>query len=1517
MPKLGSENSDLLIPVSRQQEGVWFHSLKEGTAYWNYIEVKAFAGVLDADLLARALEVIVGRHSSLRTNFRIHNDKLYQVINESIALQDFFFHKHFDVSNQQEIERAVEAALRKEENHAFDFENEPLLRFALFDFQGVQFYMVLTISHIVTDAESMFVFWQELIAVYNSFVQDEDIALKEVSQYIDYSNEHAQFFLTEAFKGQLAYWQNKVFPHSIHSNLPFKSAAAVTSLRTRELVISSKLIEDIRSFTLRNRVLYSSVYEAAYMLLISDYSQTDSVVINNVLSGRGFGKKRYKGTIGLFSNRVLVSCTMKGEMTLKEFVDEVSQELISNFANSDIPYEDVIRWFHKTKKIGLQDIVSAVFNMMPGKAANETFEGLKALDTAPFSAGQAGDIQYDIGLSIFNENHHTKLRLDLKCDDLFEAAIPILIKDYLHILNECVYNPVLTIRDLKLRAGLERGDQMNVTKHSYPHGITIVNLIIRQALLTPFQIAVQIDDRSLTYQELHEKSNQLANHLVNLRVAQESLVAICIERSVEMLVGILGILKAGGAYVPIDPAYPMARIEYILSDTGCKVILSSTESRVVLPVLDRLEVVSLDEHWSDIDRNSKNVPEVSIEPTHLIYVIYTSGSSGRPKGVMNQHDGVLNRIIWAQNYFQLTGEDKVLQKTTFSFDVSVWELLWPLTVGARIVFARPGLHADPYYLLETIQNVSITMMHFVPSVMEQFLLAHQEIDCPSLQKVLCSGEELKPYQVSLFKSKIGQALLYNLYGPTECAIDVTVWQILDDFEKNSAVPIGSPVHNVSIYIMGDGLLPLPVGVPGEVCVSGIQVARGYLNQPELTSEKFCIHPLAEPSLLYKTGDLGRWLPEGNILYLGRIDNQIKINGNRIELVEIETCIQESGLVKQAVVVARQKNNHSKELVGFIVPGQNVDVRNIINFLLQILPSYMVPQIWIPLEEMPLNQNGKIDRNKLLEYKSPEQSEGSRRSPATKTEAAICSIWEDLLEIDGIGVDDHFFSIGGDSLLAMRMTSLIRNSLSVPVTIKDIFQKPTIADLSLYLDIQFQNKVPSIPVQHVILDQFPLSYSQERLWFIDKLEGSINYHIPSIYKVKGGLDVDALAFACKVVINRHECLRTVISSGDEGNYQHILEAQGWELRQIHAEELSEDEDAIQALVQELVNQPFDLAEDYMLRVHVIIFSPSDCILIINIHHIAFDAWSWNILASELSYLYKSYPNGRAELPAITIQYKDYAFWQRQYLSSELLAHKLTYWKKVLANAVRCRLPFDYAHPRIRLYKGGNIACKLNHTMLDRLKQFSTAEQATLFMTLVAAFKVVFHRFSSHLDISIGTTVSGRDNHNTEGLIGLFVNTLVLRSQLKKESSFREFLQEVKRTTVDALEYQEVPFEKVVEQVVAARDLDQTPLFQVMFSFQNNVLSGDFGLGNLELEPYELKDFGSKFDLTIMVTELENSLNISITYTKDFYSEETIRKLVVHYEHVLNRVIVSPDESIENLSKKALLQERFIGNKLVAH
>ncbi len=1092
------------------------------------------------------------------------------------------------------------------------------------------------------------------------------------------------------------------------------------------------------------------------------------------------------------------------------------------------------------------------------------------------------------------------------------------------LLEGIVAHPQQHISELPILTAAQQHQllvEWNDTQADYPLEQCVHELFEVQSLNTPDAVAVVFENQRLTYRELNERANKIAHYLRTLGVGPDVLVGICMERSLEMVVGLLGILKAGGAYVPLDPNYPQERLSDMLEDASASVLLTQQQLVELLPP-HQAYVVCLDSQWEVISTQCQDNPISEVSANNLAYVIYTSGSTGKPKGTAMRHHSLVNLISWHMENAITNNKAKTLQFAPVSFDVSFQEIFSTWCVGGTLVLISEEIRRDTHALLRLLVEEGIERL-FLPVVALQ-QLAQVADSSPShlkkLREIITAGEQLQitPTLVSFF-NKLPGCVLQNHYGPSETHV-VTTFTLKGSASDWPAIaPIGRPIANTQIYILGDNLQPVPVGVPGELYIGGAGVARGYINRPDLTQEKFTPNPFSPQSQarLYKTGDLARYLPNGNIQFLGRSDRQVKIRGFRIEPGEIETVLSTHPQVQQAVVVAREDKPANKRLVAYLVSPQDLSSSQLRDFLKQKLPEYMILSAFVMLEAMPLTPSGKLDRKALRAPDEELSREDNFVPPGTPTEEAIAHIFTSVLGLQQISIHDNFFEIGGHSLLVTQVISRLRETFNVELPLRRLFELPTVAQLGQTLLEFEQNKADLIvkspegidnlkftitPTQRTS-NQFPLSFTQERLWFLDQLEGKSNkYNIPIALQIRGNLNIAVLEQALATIIQRHEILRTRFTTINGTPVQIIDSDTNFTLSVLDLQEFPQDQfsDQVQQKVKEELETPFNLSKSHSLRVTLLQVAPEAFVLLVSMHHVVCDGWSIGIFIQELFTLYQAFLfKSPSLLPNLPIQYADFAVWQRQWWRGERLQTQLDYWKQQLSNAPPVlELPSDRPRLSVQTFRGKSLSFTLNSELNKQLQTLSKNTGTTLFMTLLAAFATLLYRYSGQEDINIGSPIANRNRSEIEPLIGSFVNTLVLRIRIQDNPSFAELLTQVRQVALDAYDHQDAPFEKVVEGLQPQRNLSHHPLFQVMFVLQNTPMC-QVQVPGLSLTPLALEAVTTNFDLTLSMEETKEGLTGNWEYSSDLFNEATIVRMAENFQVLLEAIATKSARPIRQL------------------
>jgi amino acid adenylation domain-containing protein len=1061
-----------------------------------------------------------------------------------------------------------------------------------------------------------------------------------------------------------------------------------------------------------------------------------------------------------------------------------------------------------------------------------------------------------------------------------------------------------------------RGAQMNhFTERALPR------LFEDQVAKSPDKVAVTCENDRLTFGELNARANQLARHLRELGVGRESLVGICVDRSLEMAVGILGILKSGSAYLPLDPDYPQERLAFMLNDARPALVLAKSKLLTQLVQSD-CPVLLLDGDWPAIAENADdNLPETP-RANDLAYVIYTSGSTGAPKGVMIEHGNLANYLRALDHELRITGDDLYLHTASIAFSSSRRQLMLPLSQGATVVIATSDQRKDPLALFEMIKSRGVTVMDAVPSFWRSCTSMLEALDEEQRQSLLdnrlrlmlSASEPLMSDIPHTWMSRFNHPARHvHMFGQTETAGIVSLYHVPADIDGElNVLPIGKPIANSEIYILDEDRQPCPLDVAGELYIGGAGVGRGYLNRPELTAEKFIPYPFEgqNGARLYRTGDWARYRADGQIEFAGRRDQQVKLRGFRIELGEVETALARHPSINESVVITRADDRAGTRLIAYFVSSGPADsgpnAGELRSFLSDRLPEYAIPSAFVRMDALPLSANGKLNRLALPDPEEARQNLSSDHiAPRTPVEERLTAIWSEVLRVESVGVNDNFFELGGHSLLAAQIVARIRAEFKIEIALRVLFESPTVAQMAGHFgamvssndDLLFRTIDPCPRNGNA-----PLSFTQQQFWLLDQAEPESCYNVCTAIKIEGPLEIQKLRRALEIIIARHEILRTNALINEGGPVQIIAPSMPLPFDVLDLRELSksERESEIQSEVAAESETHFDLSAGPLLRVKLLMVGAYENILLVTVHHLVCDGWSVGVLLRELATLYQDLLAGRsASLPQLRIQYADFALWQRRRLQGEWFDRQLQYWKKELAGASpMLDLPADYPRPQRRLLKGAQESILLSPHLSEAIRILSRQEGATLFMTLLAAFQTLLFRYSGQEDIVVGSPVAGRTMLETEDLIGAFVNTLVLRADFTGNPSFREFLGRVREATLGAFSNQDVPFEKLVEELNPERKTNCTPLFQAMFALQNSP-TPDIAVEGLRLTPIKLPATKAKFDLTLEAEEESEGIHLCLEYATELFTPETIRRVLGHFQNLLNAIIADPAQRITEL------------------
>jgi amino acid adenylation domain-containing protein/non-ribosomal peptide synthase protein (TIGR01720 family) len=1489
------------LPLSFAQQRLWFiDQLESGSATYNIAAAVRLSGVLDAAALERSLSEVVRRHEALRTTFPTVDGLPVQRIAEPHALQLPLV----DLSELSEAEREVERLASEEAQQPFDLSVGPLLRAQLLRVSAEEHVVLMTMHHIVSDGWSMGLLVREVAALYEAYRSGQESPLTELPiQYADYAVWQREWLSGEVLEKELSYWREQLAGAPPVLELPTDHVRPpVQTFRgaQRSFVIDASVAEGVKALSRREGATLFMTLLAAFKTLLYRYSGQTSVVVGTPIAGRT--QVEVEDLIGFFVNTLVLRTEVSGGLSFIELVRRVKEVALGAYAHQEVPFEKLVEELEPERSLSHTPLFQVMFVMQ-----NEERSGL-GMGGLQLSGVQTEQVtaKFDLTLELMETEAGLSGSLEYNTD-LYEAeTIERMLGHYQTLLRSIVAQPEQRVRELQLLTDSEAEQllvEWNETEVAYPQQC-IHELFEAQAARTPEAVALVFAEARLSYRELNQHANQLGHYLQQLGVGPETLVAVLLERSADLVVGLLAVLKAGGAYVPIDPEYPAERVRYMLADCGARVLLTQTALAAQVESPAGCTVVQLDQEWERIAQQSdvNLASEVTVE--NLAYVIYTSGSTGAPKGVQIPHRGVVNLLSsFGRRETVATGQT-LLAVTSLSFDIAALELFLPLSRGARLLLAARAETGDGNALLEKWQQWDVTVMQATPATWRLLLEAGWRGAADQL--VLCGGEALS-WELAQ-RLKVGAGAVWNLYGPTETTVWSSVWEV----EAAERVSIGSGIDNTLMYVLDEEQRLVPVGVTGELYIGGAGVARGYLHRPGMTAERFVPDPLSRKAgaRLYRTGDQVRLLPDGKIEYLGRGDGQVKIRGFRVELGEIETALMQHERVQQAVVVARAADGGEQRLVAYVVAKAEaamLTMSEMRQHLGEKLPQYMIPTALVPMTELPLTPNGKVDRRALPEPEMDRGALGVEYAAArTAIEEILVDIWSEVLNVAQVGIHDNFFHLGGHSLLATQVISRARKAFSIELPLRALFEHTSLAALGKHIEVILRTEEGLLmpPLRAVEREgDLPLSFAQQRQWFIEQLEpGLSTYNIAAAVRLSGELDAVALERALSEVVRRHEALRTTFPTVDGLPVQRIAEPGAWQLPFVDLSELPEAEraEAVERLASEEAQRPFDLSVGPLLRAQLLRVSAEEHVVLVTMHHIVSDGWSMGLLVREVSRLYEAYRSGQeSPLTELPIQYADYAVWQREWLSGDVLEKELSYWREQLAGAPPVlELPTDHVRPPVQTFRGAQQSFVIDASVAEGVKALSRREGATLFMTLLAAFKTLLYRYSGQTSVVVGTPIAGRTQVEVEELIGFFVNTLVLRTEVSGGISFVDLLQRVKEVALGAYAHQEVPFEKLVEELEPERSLSHTPLFQVMFVMQNEERSG-LGMGGLQLSGVQTERVTAKFDLTLQLTETETGLSGSLEYNTDLYEAETIERMLGHYQTLLGSIVTQPEQRVSEL------------------
>lgn len=1487
------DTKDLQYSLTGAQTGIWFaQQLDPDNPIYNTAEYIEINGPINIALFEEALRHVIKEAESLHVRFGENMDGPWQMINPSPDVQLHVI----DVSSEPDPEKTALNWMKADLAKPVDLGYDPLFNEALFIAGPDRFFWYQRIHHIAIDGFGFSLIAQRVASTYTALIKGQTAKSRSFGSLKAILEEDTDYRGSEQYEKDRQFWLDC-----------FADAPEVVSLADRAPRTSNSFLRhtaylppsDVNALKEAARYFSGSWHEvmiAVSAVYVHRMTGSEDVVLGLPMMGR-IGSASLN-VPAMVMNLLPLRLTVSSSMSFSELIQQISREIRSIRRHHKYRHEELRR---DLKLIGENHrLFGPQINLMPFDYGLD-FAGVRGT-THNLSAGPVDDLS----INVYDRTDGSGLRIDVDANPevYSESDIKLHQQRILQLLQTASAGEDMLIGQMELLLPEEKEkviSKWNETAKSEKL-VSLQDMFEKQAVLTPERIALMCDDIQVNYRKLNEEANRLARLLIEKGIGPEQFVALALPRSPEMVASMLGVLKTGAAYLPLDPEFPADRISYMLEDAKPSCIITTEEIAASLP--DNLAVpeLVLDQAVTQeiIKRYSPENPDVSVSLDHPAYIIYTSGSTGRPKGVVVTQKSLSNFLLSMQEAFSLGEEDRLLAVTTVAFDISALELYLPLISGAQIVIAKKETIREPQALAQMIENFDINIMQATPTLWHALVTSEPE----KLRglRVLVGGEALPSGLLQALQDL--HCSVTNLYGPTE----TTIWSAAAFLEEGlqGVPPIGKPIWNTQVYVLDNGLQPVPPGVVGELYIAGTGLARGYFHRPDLTAERFVADPYGPPGTrMYRTGDQARWRADGSLDYIGRADHQIKIRGFRIELGEIDAVLANHPHIEQAAVVVREDQPGDKRLAAYVVADAAIDTAELRRYMGASLPDYMVPSAFVEMDELPLTPNGKLDRKALP---APDFSTSvSDRAPRTPQEEILCDLFAEVLGLARVGIDDSFFELGGHSLLAARLMSRIREVMGAELGIAKLFDEPTVAGLAAHLDLA-QSARPALQ-RAERPEKIPLSFAQRRLWFLHCLEGpSPTYNIPVAVRLSGELDQGLLKAALYDLVRRHESLRTIFPESQGTSYQHILDADR-ACPELHVTEIAEKE--LSDRLAEAVRYSFDLAAEPAFRAELFVIGPDEYVLLLLVHHIVGDGWSLTPLTRDLGTAYAARCHGRSpEWAPLAVQYADYALWQQELLGNEddpnsLIAGQLAFWKETLKNLPdQLELPTDYSRPAEPSHDGDTIHFRIEPEFHKRLQELARANRVSLFMVLQSGLAALLTRLGAGTDIPIGSPIAGRNDDALGDLVGLFINTLVLRTDTSGDPSFRELLDRVREVNLAAYDNQDLPFERLVEVLNPARSRATHPLFQIMLAFQNTP-DAELHLPDME-SSLRINSVGSaKFDLTLEISEdrladgTPNGMEGLLEYSTDLFKRETAQALADRLMRLLEAAESDPDEQIGNL------------------
>ncbi|MCB2298643.1 non-ribosomal peptide synthetase [Clostridium tagluense] len=1461
----------LYYPITPNQKGLYIANKNNPyNAESNIPLVLNIEGVVNKDKLQKVLIELINRHEAFRTSFEIVDEEVVCLIHDKVG---------FILEYEEHISEDISGIVKGFIKH-FDLNSSPLMRALLLKTDEKKYTLIIDIHHIIIDGYSLNILYKELVYLY----KDEKLEIKKYDMR-DYLVNESEFIEDEKMKGIEQYWKGKFSDDVKSLNIPYDlNDFKMDGYKGEkvEVTISSMKVSKLTEIANNEKTTLHTVMFALYAVLLNQYSGENEIVIGSISAGRRLPE--YKDIIGSFINLIPIMNKIDKDSTFIEFLNKTNENLISSYENQYFPFY----------KLQIDKSINTLLNFHTEEEKDEGLivDGLKFESYDNLKYNQANlDIQVDF---VIMDSEEINYIFEYNANKFKEETIKRMTKHFMNIIDQIINYSSLKISDIKALSIEEEKqilNEFNDTIVNYDKDITIHRMFEKQVEMAPNSIAIEYYNEKITYSELNEKANALARKLCKFGVKPESIVGIKVERSIEMMIGLMAILKAGGAYLPIDPEYPIERSKFMIEDSGTKIILTQQEF-LKSSDIDEFDGITVDLGDDELYKgDSSNLGENS-KPHNLSYIIYTSGSTGKPKGVMVEHRNVVAYINAFCHEYKISDQDVILQQASYGFDTSVEELYPVLTVGGKLIITTRSDIKDMTKLITLIEEYKITIISASPLLI--YAMNQMELS-KSLRLVISGGDILKKEYIS---NIIKGSDVYNTYGPTESTVCATYYKCSENLEDN--IPIGKPIANYSVYILSKEGNIQPIGLPGELCVSGLGITRGYLNKEKLTKERFIDNSFANGQRMYKTGDLARWLPNGNVEYLGRIDNQIKIRGYRVELEEIEQVILKDSQIKDVAVVYSGDVNDNQYICAYIVSDINVNIKVLKRELYMEIPSYMIPQFIIQVANMPINVNGKLDKKRLPIPKFERANDNEYLEPRNDVEKRFCDVVREVLKVGSIGINDNLFDLGADSLKLIILLPKIQKEFDVKVSIEDMFSNVTIKEICEKIVSLDKNRYSAISKVEERA-YYPASSAQKRLYMLNQLDiKSTSYNIPIAVKIKGSLDIFKVQNAFYYLVDRHEILRTTFKFENNNIVQKVNDKVEFLVEYDEIDDLNfEFEDFQKDFI-----RPFNLENGPLIRVKITKLNVDEFILQIDMHHIISDGQSIEILINEFNNIYSG-----NEVPEIKIQYKDFAVWQDKMIKNGNYKEQEEYWLGMYRDSIpKLNMTLDYEKLNIQSFEGDKVSFEIDEELVGKIKRICEQTGTTMYMVLFASYATLLANYTNDEDMIIGVPVLGRSHSDLEKVIGMFVNTLAIRVYPEASKTFREFLYEVKNTLLKSYEYQEFELERLIEGIKLERTTSGNPLFNTAFNFRNNNQS-DTVLENMHMEYMDSYNKISKFDFSVSAFETKENIYFEIEYCTKLFKNETMQKLAEHYIKIIDVISQNINISLNEIELESFENEKF--------